>query len=468
MLHKVVWMMVLAAAASAHAAAGVTRTLLPHEQQLLDEAVSTGNARVLVTLRTAQTPLTEPQRRMAIDDADAQFAVELSGFNARIIRRYDAFPVVLANFDAPALLQVFGLTDVVGTQADHLLQPLDNQNNTVMSAPQAWQYGFSGADEVIAVLDTGVQESHPFLSANGTTTSRVIAELEGCFSGVGGAASGVTSLCPGGVYSETGDPNGHLDGANCDPAIPGCARGTHVAGIAAGSGDYAGGNDQNGVAIGASLMPVQVFSCTDSGSGSCSLGSYDSDVISALGWVHDRAVNTAYRIAAVNISFGISGSHYTSNCDDSAAAYKAAIDTLRDNDQIATVIAAGNDAFTDGVDYPACVSSAISVAATDNSDNLAAYSNSAPFVSLYAPGDDVYSSIPTSTYGYMSGTSMATPQVTGALAVLQSKFGHQATVSQLLAILQKTGKQITANGYARPRIDLGTATDDIFLGGFDD
>ena len=107
------------------------------------------------------------------------------------------------------------------------------------------------------------------------------------------------------------------------------------------------------------------------------------------------------------------------------------------------------------------------VAATDNSDNLAAYSNSAAFVSLYAPGDDVYSSIPTNTYGYMSGTSMATPQVTGALAVLQSKFGHQATVSQLLTILQKTGKQITANGSARPRIDLGTATDAVFLDGFD-
>jgi len=63
---------------------------------------------------------------------------------------------------------------------------------------------------------------------------------------------------------------------------------------------------------------------------------------------------------------------------------------------------------------------------------------------------------------------MAAPQVSGALAVLQSRFAHQATVSQLLTILQKTGKPISANGYTRPRVDLGAATDDIFVDGFGD
>jgi len=132
------------------------------------------------------------------------------------------------------------------------------------------------------------------------------------------------------------------------------------------------------------------------------------------------------------------------------------------------VISSGNDSFTDGVDYPACISSALSVAATDNTDAVASYSNSAPFVSLYAPGDSVYSSIPMSAYGYMSGTSMAAPQVTGALALLQSKFANQATVSQLLTILQKTGKAIAANGYTRSRLDIGAAADDIFVDGLGD
>lgn len=445
-----------------------SRVLLPHEKQLLESATTAGEVRALITLRAAAPTIAlEQTRRNAVADAHAKFAAEMTGFHVRVVRRYAAFPIVLAHLDAPALQHVFELDDVVGTQPDRVLHPLDNQNDAVINAPLAWQYSASGLDEVVAVLDTGVQENHPFLSIDGTTSSRVVPDLEGCFSGIGGASAAITSLCPGGAYSETGDPNGHLDGANCDPAVGGCDHGTHVAGIATGSGNYAGGNYENGVAIGASLMPIQVFSC-DGTAGSCALGAYDSDVISAMDWVHDRAVNSTHRIAAVNLSLGTSGSHYTAYCDDSAAAYKAAIDTLRENDQIATVVSAGNDGFTDGVDYPACISSVISVAATDNTDAVAPYSDSAPFVSLYAPGDGVYSSVPLNSYGYMSGTSMAAPQVSGALAVLQSKFGHQASVSYLLSLLQKTGKPIDANGYARPRLNLGAAVDDVFFDGMGD
>jgi subtilisin family serine protease len=456
------------AAGSAHAA---PRALLPHEQKLLAQAAAPGGVRVLITLRTAvdtrgHARLTETQRRNAIADAHANFDAEVSGFNAHIVRKYGAFPIVLANVDATTLQHVLDLSDVEGVQADQVLRPLDNSTNAVIGASTAWNAGFFGTGEVIAVLDTGVQESHPFLTSDGTA-SRIVPELEGCFSGVGGSTTGVTSLCPGGVYSETGDPNGNLDGTNCAVTIGGCDHGTHVAGIAAGYGDYSGGNSENGVATSAWIMPVQVFSCVDSG-GSCLIGAYDSDVINALSWVHDRAVNTAYHIAAVNLSIGVTGSHYTSNCDSTATAYKNAIDTLRNTDQIATVISSGNDGFTDGVDYPACISSAITVAATDNTDVLQPYSDSASFVSLYAPGNDVFSSIPNNGYGYMSGTSMAAPQVSGALAVLQSKYSGQATLDQLLTQLQKTGKPVTANGYTRPRIDLAAAVDQIFSDGFGD
>jgi subtilisin family serine protease len=452
-------------------AAAAPRALLPHEQGLLAMAAAPAGVRVLITLHTAVDtstpgPFDETHRRAQIADAHARFGAELSGFGARVIRRYSAFPIVLANVDAVALQHVFDLDDVAGVQADQALQRMDNQTDATIGAPIAWSSGFDGAGEVVAVLDTGVQESHPFLSSDGTT-ARTIAELEGCFSGIGGAVGSVTSLCPGGVYSETGDANGNLDGANCNLSIAGCEHGTHVAGIAAGTGAYAGGNNENGVAIAAALMPVQVFSCADNG-GTCTASAFDSDVISALEWVHDRAVNTTFHIAAVNLSIGVAGTHYTAYCDTVSTAYKNAIDTLRNTDQIATVISAGNDAFTDGVDYPACISSAISVAATDNNDVVASYSNSAPFVSLFAPGNSVYSSIPDSSYGYMSGTSMAAPQVSGALAVLQSKFAHQASVSQLLTILQKTGKQIAAPGYSRPRLDLGAAADDLFMDGFGD
>lgn len=457
----------------ARASSSAVRPLLPHEAKLLNLAAAPGGVRVLVTLRTAvdttaHGPLAEQDRRNAIADARAAFAADVSGFNVRSIRRYESFPIMLVNVDQAALLHILDLTSVSGVQSDQANRPQDNTNDSVMNVPTAWAAGFSGADEVVAVLDTGVQEIHPFLSMNGTSTARAVAELEGCFSGVGGTVTAVTSLCPGGVYSETGDPNGHLDGTNCDVAIPGCEHGTHVAGIAAGSGSYNGGNNENGVAVAANLMPIQVFSCSDSGNGVCMLEAFDSDIIAALDWVHDRAVNSQYRIAAANLSLGVSGSHYTADCDAEATAYKAAIDTLRNVDSIPTVISAGNDGFTDGVDYPACISSAISVAATDNTDMVAPYTNTAPFVSMYAPGTDVYSSVPISAYDFMGGTSMAAPQVAGAIAILQSKFGHQATVTQLLTLLQNTGKPISAYGYTRPRVDIGAAVDDIFVACFDD
>jgi len=451
---------------------GTARNLLPHEVELLALAAAPGGTRALVTLQTTMSTVpanfqTEPQRRSAIADAQVAFAAQLSGFNGRIVHSYAAFPIVLVNADRATLGYILGLGNVRGVQEDHANQAMDNSNDLTMNTGGAWNSGFAGADEVVAVLDTGVQESHPFLSVDGTGTSRVVAELEGCFSGAGGAVAGVASLCPGGVYSETGNPNGHLDGTNCDTSIGTCEHGTHVAGIAAGTGTYVGGNDENGAAIRANLMPIQVFSCYDPGSG-CVIEAFDSDIIAAMDLVHYATVNTTYRIAAVNLSIGISGSHYTSDCDAAATAYKTAIDSLRDIDAIATVIAAGNDGFTDGVDYPACVSSAISVAATDNDDNLAPFSNSSAFVSLYAPGVAVYSSMPTDAYGYLSGTSMAAPQVAGGLAILQSKFGHQASVAQLLTILQKTGKPVIANGYTRARIDIGAATDTFFVDGFGD
>jgi subtilisin family serine protease len=451
---------------------GVERNTLPHEERLLALAAAPGGTRVLVTLQTlvdtaSVNGMVEQQRHSVIADAQATFAARLAGSSGRVVHGYRAFPIVLVQVDQAALEYILGLNSVRGVQENHANHVLDNSNDVVMGASGAWNSGFSGNDEIVAVLDTGVQESHPFLSIAGTTGSRVVAELEGCFSGVGGSATGVSSLCPGGVYSETGDPNGHLDGTHCDLSVGGCEHGTHVAGIVAGTGTYVGGNNENGAAIGANIMPVQVFSCLDGGSG-CAIAAFDSDIIAALDWVHYAAVNTTYRIAAVNLSLGVSGSHYTSDCDATASAYKTAIDTLRNTDAIATVIAAGNDGFTDGVDYPACVSSAISVSATDNLDNLASFSNSADFVSLYAPGVAVYSSVPGSGYGYLSGTSMAAPQVAGAFAILQSKFNHQATIDQLLTILQKTGKPVSANGYARARIDIGAAADDILVDGFGD
>src|SRR5262249_62369264 len=86
---------------------------------------------------------------------------------------------------------------------------------------------------------------------------------------------------------------------------------------------------------------------------------------------------------------------------------------------IATVIASGNDGSTNQLSAPACVSSAVSVGATTKDDQVADYSNVAPFLSLFAPGDEIISSYPGADFAVASGTSMAAPHVAGGRGLLE-------------------------------------------------
>lgn len=218
-----------------------------------------------------------------------------------------------------------------------------------------------------------------------------------------------------------------------------------MAGIAAGANGIFLGSAFSGVAKDASIIAIQVFSDING-----SLGSWDSDEIKGLEQVY--ALRGTYQIAAVNLSLG--GGYYTSNCDSSYPAYKTAIDNLR-SVGIATVIASGNNGYTNGISFPACISTAISVGATDKSDVVASYSNSASLLDLLAPGSSILSSIPGGGYAYFSGTSMATPHVTGAWALLKSA-KPSATVDEIFTALHNTGIPITdtRNGLVFPRISV--------------
>jgi hypothetical protein len=142
----------------------------------------------------------------------------------------------------------------------------------------------------------------------------------------------------------------------------------------------------------------------------------------------------------------LGGGQYTSNCDGDSL--KASIDNLRVAD-IATVIASGNSSYTAAMGAPACISTAVSVGATCDSatagfgctvvDDIPSYSNIASFISLLAPGSLISSSTPgTNTFQSWHGTSMATPHVAGAWALMKQR-DPSSTVSAVLAALQNTG-----------------------------
>jgi subtilisin family serine protease len=148
----------------------------------------------------------------------------------------------------------------------------------------------------------------------------------------------------------------------------------------------------------------------------------------------------------------LGGGDYNVHCDDNGL--KSIIDNLRAAG-IATVISAGNDYRDGSVGTPSCISSAVTVGATDKTGAVASYSNHADMVDLMAPGSTIISSVANSDISYASnnGTSMAAPHVAGAFAVLKHK-NNDWTVDDIENLLKSTGVAVTRAGITKPRIDL--------------
>ncbi len=365
----------------------------------------------------------------------------LSALNPRFFVLFNQIPYMALTVDESELARLARLQEVVSIQEDRLLRPLLNNSVPQIGGDIAWAEGYTGAGQVIAVLDTGIDSAHSALAG------KVIDEA--CFS-TDSPSYDASSLCPDGTETEIG-PGAAI---NCN-GILGCDHGTHVAGIAA-----ADDSQYAGVARDADLMAVQVFSRIDN-IFTCGfmdftcLSAFTSDVIRGLEYVYDQKDN--FDIAAVNMSLG--GESYGSEqaCDDAEPALKEAIDNLRAVG-IATVIASGNDGYANAISSPACISSAISVGAVTGSDAVAYFSNTASWLDSLAPGTSINSAVPGGGFAAKDGTSMAAPHVAGAVAVLNSAV-PEASVDEIEEVLTSTGVMITdpSNGAELPRVQVDAA-----------
>jgi subtilisin family serine protease len=174
------------------------------------------------------------------------------------------------------------------------------------------------------------------------------------------------------------------------------------------------------------------------------------------------------------MSLGGKGFGDEESCDAAEGLRKMAIDNLR-SVGIATVVASGNSSSRNSILTPACISSAISVGATTDTDAVSSFSNVADFLDLLAPGSLITSSVPGGGLGIMNGTSMATPHVAGAWAVLKQQ-SPVANVGKVLAVLRDTGTAVDDNrsdgtvvDMRRINVDLALArlADTLFSEGFE-
>ena len=425
-------------------------------QTLIDKAEREGPQRVIVGLDSGFVPegrlkaVAAASQRRRISNSQVSVMASLAGLAAVERRRFRHIPFMVLEAGAPALKRLAALPMVVSLEEDRAERPIMSSSNAVIGSADAWAAGYEGTGWAVAVLDTGVDKTHPFFA----TRSKVVSEA--CYSSTVKSQKSI-SVCPDGVATSTASGSG----LNCPLEVEGCAHGTHVAGSVA-------GDDQNGphfgVARSAQIIAIQVFSSFDNtgicgpGNTPCAL-SYVSDQIAGLERVYE--LRDDFDIAAINMSLGGEGYADSAECDSNEAARKAAIDTLR-SVGIATVVASGNSGSRDTVSTPACISSAVSVGSTTDGDAVSSFSNVADYLDLLAPGSSITSSIPGGGVSAWNGTSMATPHVAGAWAVLKEK-APAADVAAILAALRDTGTSIDDNRSSGTVTDMRRINVDLAL-----
>lgn len=276
----------------------------------------------------------------------------------------------------------------------------------MVNAKKLWEKGYTGKDVVVAVIDTGCQKDHPSLEG------RIL-----------GGRNFTTD--------DNSDPNVYEDYQG---------HGTHVAGTISSNKSTLG---TTGVAPDSKLLICKALDRNGNGD---------------INWIVN-AINYAVeqKVDIISMSLG---------CPQDSMELRDAVGRALKED-ILIVCASGNrgdsNYDTDELDYPGAYDRVIVVGAVDSNTNIANFSNSNKFIDVVAPGVDVLSTYKEGKYAKLSGTSMATPHVSGALALLvqfgRAEFGRDLTQAEYFAQLIKcteslgVSRKLQGNGLVKLEIN---------------
>ena len=288
-----------------------------------------------------------------------------------------------------------------------------------IDASQAWDYGTS-TSTIVAVIDTGIDYNHVDLASNIWSNAGEV------------AGNGIDD-----------DRNGYVDdtrgwnfvSGNNNP-MDDNGHGTHVAGTIGAVGNN--GVGVVGVAWSVKVMALKFLDASGSG--------MLSDAVSAIDYARTKGAKV------INASWGGGGF---------SSALQSAIQRFQDAGGI-FVAAAGNESANNATtpSYPANIplSSVISVAASTSADGLASFSNYGTNVDIAAPGVSILSTVPGNQYARYSGTSMATPHVAGAMALLWGQNPGLTSTQLIQAVMQNTDSVLVgATQYGRLNVGKAAA-----------
>ena len=394
-----------------------------------------GSAQVVVALRERRQP-----RSLAASSSQAR-AVQVrvlarAGGGFRATARWATVPALVGRVGPGALARLERDPEVRRIDLDggggH---GGDVESLHLIGADSVQATGLTGRGVTVAILDSGIDRTHPDLASSLVGEHCVVPPV-GCPGGVGGRAQ---ADGPGSAQ----DDNGH---------------GTNVAGIITGDGHIA----PIGEAPGANVVAVKVLDAN---------GAYldASQLVTALDWIATARPD----VNVVNMSLG-STELFPATCDNARSwtmALAAVVHVLRLRG-VTVFASAMNAGATNGLAAPACLREVVSVGAvydiafgpfdflgcvdqTTAADEVTCWSNSSPALDLLAPGALVTATGLGSGISTYAGTSQASPHAVGAAALLLEA-SPALTPDELVALLEQTGKIVVdpRNSRATPRIDV--------------